>query len=84
MKKLYEVIPKLLGYVKENPLQPYAYDSVLAIDFQLYFPDKIAKLRDELDNINVETSQSNDYQFRFGRLGCFLHQVPAIVRTRSL
>ena len=50
-KKLYGVTAHLLGRVKDNPLPPNVSDVTLANDFLRFFTEKIAKIRDELDNI---------------------------------
>ena len=52
-KKLYNIISKLTGRQKENPLPPSTNDSELANSFLDYFSSKIVKIRSELDNMTT-------------------------------
>ena len=60
VKQLYGVISSLLGRVKDNPLPPHTSDVALANEFLHFFAQKIAKIRDELDNSIIEESPSTD------------------------
>ena len=50
-KKLYQIVSKLTGSVKDNPLPKAENDKKLANDFADFFLQKIKKIRDDLDNI---------------------------------
>ena len=60
IKQLYRETSNLLGRVKDNPLPPHTSDVALANDFLRFFGQKIAKIRDELDNIITENSPITD------------------------
>ena len=50
-KKLYTLVSKLTGSVKDNPLPSAENDENLANEFADYFMDKISKIRNSLSNV---------------------------------
>ena len=62
VKNLYGVTSSVPGRVKDNPLPPHTNDVALANNFLRFFADKIAKIRDGLDNLFIEESHTTDYQ----------------------
>ena len=60
VKQLYGVTSSLLCRVKDNPLPPHTSDVALANEFLHFFAQKVAKIRDELDNTIIEELPSTD------------------------
>ena len=56
MKKLYRVTSCLLGRTKDNPFPPHNDEVLLANKFLQFFVDKITKMRNDLDNISIEST----------------------------